>query len=194
MMNKEIKELKKQMALLQSRIEELERNNSDDDIDYHFNLESTIAEYLGLTLEDEEHTAKVDKIINFLSQLLDPEIASYIAGVHVGVSLSTNSMTGINERSSYFYESFIDNFDKVGFEQFNLGVRRSYYADYHYLDFSVLVDSLSSKEPANKFLFQFTKKVKDLGLDVKITHEAFDDILEKYLVKIQSLCEQPDGI
>jgi hypothetical protein len=138
-MSKNIKELKRQIAALEKRVEELE---GGDKRDYYGELYDAIAKATGCSLEEFEDEVEDDigdMIFSKLPNILFPEIASYIAGFHVGVSLCDGTITGVADGVN-FYERYSHHFEQVGFENFQLGFEIPYNQNYRHLSFDVLLE------------------------------------------------------
>lgn len=185
-MSEDIKQLKRQIATLEKRVKDLE---GGDKRDYYGELYEAIAKAVGLDLEEFEGEDDIgDMIYNHLPNILNPEIASYIAGFHVGVSLCDGTITGLTNDND-FYERYSRYFENVGFENFQLGFKISYNNNDHHLCFDVLLENfietpLSHNQELRGVIAKLKRYAEPNGKVV--TKEEALDIIERYIYYVES--------
>lgn len=185
-MSEDIKQLKRQIATLEKRVKDLE---GGDKRDYYGELYDAIAKAVGFDLEEFEGEDDIgDMIYNHLPSILNPEIASYIAGFHVGVSLCEGTITGLTNDND-FYERYSRYFEKVGFENFQLGFKIPYNNNDHYLCFDVLLEKfIETPLSHNQELREVVSKLKryaEPNGKVPTKEEALE-IIERYIYYVES--------
>ena len=185
-MSKKIKELKRQIAALEKRVEELE---GGDKRDYYGELYDAIAKAVGFDLEKFEGEDDIGGMIcDHLPNILNPEIASYIAGFHIGVSLCDGTITGIANGND-FYERYSRYFENVGFENFQLGFKIPYNNNDHHLCFDVLLENfietpLSHNQELREVIAKLKRCAEPNGKAV--TKEEALNIIERYIYYVES--------
>ena len=185
-MSEDIKQLKRQIATLEKRVKDLE---GGDKRDYYGELYDAIAKAVGFDLEEFEGEDDIGGMIyNHLPDILNPEIASYIAGFHVGVSLCDGTITGVADGVN-FYERYSHHFEKVGFENFQLGFEIPYNQDYRYLSFDVLLEKfietpLSHNQELRGVIAMLKRYAEPNGKTP--TEEEAIDIIERYIYYVES--------
>ena len=185
-MSEDIKQLKRQIATLEKRVKDLE---GGDKRDYYGELYDAIAKAVGFDLEEFEGEDDIGGMIyNHLPDILNPEIASYIAGFHVGVSLCDGTITGVADGVN-FYERYSHHFEKVGFENFQLGFEIPYNQDYRHLSFDVLLEKfietpLSHNQELRGVIAMLKRYAEPNGKTP--TEEEAIDIIERYIYYVES--------
>ena len=185
-MSEDIKQLKRQIATLEKRVKDLE---GGDKRDYYGELYDAIAKAVGFDLEEFEGEDDIgDMIYNHLPDILNPEIASYIAGFHVGVSLCDGTITGLTNDND-FYERYSRYFENVGFENFQLGFKIPYDDGSHQLCFDRLVEKfietpLSHNQELREVIAKLKRYAEPNGKVV--TKEEALDIIERYIYYVES--------
>ena len=187
-MSENIKDLKRQIATLEKRVKDLE---GGDKRDYYGELYDAIAKATGCSLEEFEDEVEDDighMIYNYLPNILNPEIASYIAGFHVGVSLCDGTITGLTNDND-FYERYSRYFEKVGFDNFQLGFKIPYNNDCHYLCFDVLLEKFIetplSKNGELRGVIAMLKRYAEPNGKTPTKQDALD-IIERYIYYVES--------
>jgi hypothetical protein len=185
-MSENIKDLKRQIAALEERVKELEGGGKRD---YYGELYDAIAKATGYSLEEFEGEDDIgDMIFSKLPNILNPEIVSYIAGFHVGVSLCDGTITGL-ENSNDFYERYSHYFEQVGFDNFQLGFKIPYNNDCHYLCFDVLLEKFIetplSKNGELRGVIAMLKRYAEPNGKTPTKEDALD-IIERYIYYVES--------
>jgi hypothetical protein len=175
----EIADLKKRIQALENKIEEIEQE--EDGVHERYVKLFRCIETLVPTWSEEDVGDAVETIAySILPGIFGPEIASYIAGHHIGVSLECGKITGIKDGSE-FWESCSSHFERVGFDNFQLGFKGPYFNQNHYLCLDDFLERyLDLPISKSSDMRQFMSQVKS-NTKIEISFEQAKEIFELYI-------------